>query len=293
MYGPGSVLLQFADPRIAESSGIVASTRTDLLFTHNDSGDVARFFAVDRTGRTRATYLLRGVQARDWEDISRGPGATLWLGDIGDNRGIRDRGLLVHRVAEPDGSASATVTATSYRLRYEDGPRDAEALVVAGGRVLVVEKTLGSEAGVYETTEPLRPGGVVNLLRRVAEVHVPSVTGGDLSPDGRTVVLRNYTAAYEWDVRGGDVAAAFAGEPDRVELPRDQQGEGIAYDRDGSLLTSSEGEHAPVHVLRREAGRPSAQPEVGDRTAPSWRLPLVAGGLALLAALVAGAVRRR
>ncbi|MCA1712423.1 MAG: hypothetical protein LC789_12605 [Actinobacteria bacterium] len=293
MYGPGHVLFSFADPRIAESSGLVASTRFDLLFTHNDSGDSARFFAVDRAGRTRATYLLRGVQARDWEDISRGPGGTLWLGDIGDNKGIRDRGLLVHRVAEPDGRASGTVSATSYRLRYEDRPRDAEALIVSGGQVLVVEKTLGSRAGVYATTAVLR-SDAVNVLHRVAEVPVPTVTAGDLSPDGRKVVLRNYTAAYEWDVPGSDVVAAFATEPDRIELPRDPQGEGIAYGRDGrSLLTSSEGRGAQVHELDAAADiAPSAAPEPRDRGGVGWRLPVLVGALALLGALVAGLVRR-
>ncbi|MCU1672363.1 MAG: hypothetical protein JWN77_476 [Frankiales bacterium] len=293
MYDPGHVLFSFADPRITESSGLVASTRSDLLFTHNDSGDTARFFAVDRTGRTRAAYVLRGVQARDWEDISRGPGGTLWLGDIGDNRAVRDKGLLVHRVAEPSGRASATVTPTSYRLRYEDGPRDAEALIVSGGQVLVVEKTLGRRAGVYATSGALRPGGAVNVLRRVAEVPVPMVTAGDLSPDGRKVVLRNYTAAYEWDVTG-DVLAAFEDEPERVELPPEPQGEGIAYGRDGrTLLTSSEGSGAQVHELAAQAAAspsPAAAPEQRGRA--RWRLPVIAGLLCLLGALVAAVVRR-
>ena len=38
-----------------------------------------------------------------------------------------------------------------------------------------------------------------------------------------------------------DVQAALRGEPDRVALPATEQGEGIAYDRDGSLLTSRSG----------------------------------------------------
>jgi hypothetical protein len=295
VYAPGHVLFSFADTRISESSGIAAGTRSDLLFTHNDSGDTARFFAVDRTGRTRATYVLRGVQARDWEDISRGPDGTLWLGDIGDNSGIRDRGLLVHRVTEPAGTADATVTATSYRLRYDDGPRNAEALIVSGDRVLIVEKSLGSRAGVYATTGPLQPGGTVNLLHRVAEVPVAVVTAGDLSPDGRHVVLRNYTAAYEWDVPDGDVVAAFARDPRRIELPGTEQGEGITYSRDGrSLLTSSEGVRAPVHELDRTRA-PATPPPTATEPAGSggWRLPLLAGGVALLAALVLVLLRRR
>jgi hypothetical protein len=303
-YDDGTLLFRFADARITESSGLVAGSRSDLLFTHNDSGDRARFFAVDRTGRTRATYTLRGVDARDWEDIARGPGSTLWLGDIGDNSSSRDRGLLVHRVPEPAGTGSAALTPTTYRLRYDDGPKDAEALLVTPqGRVLVVEKTFGSAAGVYASDLPLRPGGAVNLLHRVAEVHVPMVTGGDLSPDGTRVVLRNYTAAYEWDVAGGDVIKAFGGEPERVPLPGSPQGEGIAYSRDGrSLLTSSEGKGGPVFELRPAAAAETAAPEPSATPAPgafrrdagnAWRVPLAAAGVALLTGLALSGLRHR
>jgi hypothetical protein len=83
------VAFSFADPRIAESSGLVVSSSGELVYTHNDSGDEARVFAVGLDGRTRTTWTLPGVQTRDWEDVARGPDeqgrSCLWLGDIGDN----------------------------------------------------------------------------------------------------------------------------------------------------------------------------------------------------------------
>ena len=299
-YDAGRELCALQGRTISESSGVVAGARSDLLFTHNDSGDTARFFAVDRNCRTVATYSLPGVQARDWEDVSRGPAQALWFGDIGDNNETRDLGVLVHRVAEPVAGGPTRLTPTTYRLRYEDGPHDAEALLVTPrtGRVLVVTKSLGSEAGVYAAEAPLRPGGVVNTLRLVATAPVSLVTGGDISPDGSRVVLRNYAAAYEWDVLAGDVVAAFSGEPVRVPLPSSQQGEGISYDRDGrSLITTSEGVGAPVYVLRRGgSAQPTRSPssEVAGNAPTGVRGPLI--GLAALALLVAGltvGVRRR
>ena len=55
---------------------------------HNDSGDTARVFAIDRAGTTRAILSLPGVSAIDIEDIAIGPGPDEWrpylyLGDIG------------------------------------------------------------------------------------------------------------------------------------------------------------------------------------------------------------------
>jgi hypothetical protein len=256
VYDPGQVLFRVTDPRITESSGLVAGVASDRLFTHNDSGDGARFFALGPDGRTVATYVLKGVQARDWEDIERGPRRTLWLADIGDNRATRDRGVLVHEVPEPIG-ASATLTPVSYRLRYEDGPHDAEALLISTttGRLVIVTKSLaGGE--VYEAPAHLA-AGVPNVLRHVGSVPVPEVTGGDVSPDGSRVVLRNYTAAYEWPVPRGDVAAALRGTPERIPLPLQQQGEGISYRRDSdALLVSSEGADQPVYELRRSRATP-------------------------------------
>src|SRR5512144_1769284 len=93
-------LFRFRDPRIDESSGLVASSYADdVFFTHSDSGDRrGRFFAVDAGGRTLAD-IRPDVRTTDVEDIAR-LGHVLWLADIGDNRHQRDEVHLV-RVPEP------------------------------------------------------------------------------------------------------------------------------------------------------------------------------------------------
>ena len=108
------VAFVFADPRITESSGLATSSTGELVYTHNDSGDEGRFFAVGPDGRTRTAYVVPGVEPRDWEDMARGPDeqgrSSLWLGDIGDNNAVRENGLLVHRVLEPEPTDRGEVT---------------------------------------------------------------------------------------------------------------------------------------------------------------------------------------
>ncbi|MGH8976889.1 MAG: hypothetical protein ACRDV7_02350, partial [Acidimicrobiia bacterium] len=59
------------DPELKELSGLAFSrTYPDVLWAHNDSGDAARLFAMDRTGAPRATVALDGVDASDWEDLA-------------------------------------------------------------------------------------------------------------------------------------------------------------------------------------------------------------------------------
>jgi hypothetical protein len=311
-------------PQVQESSGLATSSVSDdWLFTHEDSGSGSDVLAVGLDGRLLARYRL-GVQARDWEDMARGPdgdgGTALFLGDIGDNNARRELGLLVHQVPEPvpgldgDGVVVDLPPTASYRLRYEDGPRDAEALLVhpTTGRVHVVTKGLLGEPQVYAAPVPLLPDSP-NVLERVGTFEpdrtgTPGgpgigrtanvlVTAGDISPDGGRLALRTYTDLYEWHVDNGDLAAALGDDPVVTALPPTVQGEGLAYTRDGAaLLTSSEGEGAPVH--RVPSALPADRPPDallddalrGD--APS-RLVLAAGGALLLCGLLLGSHRRR
>ena len=60
------------DPRITEASGIaIGIASPGVVYVQNDSGDSARFFALDtRTGKTLATYTVPGAANVDWEDLA-------------------------------------------------------------------------------------------------------------------------------------------------------------------------------------------------------------------------------
>lgn len=286
-YETATLLFNFQDPRITESSGFASSSRhPELWFTHNDSGDTARFFAVDSQGCTLATFSPIGADAVDWEDMARGPDEgghqSLFFGDIGDNLHQR-AGISVYRVEEPEVNASGVresgqcptgvekeIASTRFDLAYPDTPHDAETLLVhpKSGQLFVVTKTYAEESTVYAAPMPLRPSPAVNVLEPVATIvfppsssHIPNnppfgatgrlnATGGDIAPDASRVAIRTYVDAWEWTVPPCDFAKAFSGEPRRVELPPTNQGEAIAYTSDAtSLVISTEGANAPVHLL--------------------------------------------
>ena len=233
--GDEEELLRFADPAIVESSGLVA--RDGLLQTVNDSGDEARVFTVDRTGRTVGVTRW-DAEPVDVEALAPGPPGRVWVGDIGDNRAERDS-ITVTSV--PVGRGEPTGRTETYRLTYRGGAADAETLLahprtgrlyvvikgVLGGQVLAAPRLLAADAG-----NRLRPiGGALALA-----------TDGAFFPDGRHVVVRDYTRAVVYTFPG----LRSVGE---VPLPRQQQGEGIAVADDGRLVVSSEGLHAPVYAV--------------------------------------------
>jgi len=191
-----------------EISGIVASLAHDgVYYVHNDSGDVARFFAIDAAGAALATFQVSGAGAVDWEDIARGPcpaGTCVFVGDIGDNDAKRGA-YAVYRVAEPTTIADATLPAETLSFTYPDGSHNAETLLVdpVTGGLFVVTKTLGT-AAVYAFPLPLTPGTSV-VLARAGDVTLPImpalITGGDVHPSGQGVLLRTYSNVW-WFPQG-------------------------------------------------------------------------------------------
>ncbi len=227
------VVVEIADPAITEASGLVVVDGDRVIV--NDSGDGGRVFVVDpETGETVGTTSWAEAP-RDTEALApAGPG-HVWVGDIGDNRAVRDSVSLL-RV--PVGRGDRTVDPERFELVYPDGPRDAETLVAhpGTGQLLVVSKEIlgGSVYAVPRRLDADRP----NRLRRLAPGPA-FATDGAFWPDGRHLLVRGYSGAtlLSWPTleRVAD-----------VELPPQRQGEALAVDEDGEVLVLSEGLHEPV-----------------------------------------------
>lgn len=256
------LLGEVADPVLDESSGLIASRRNPgLLWTHNDSGDEPRLYCLTGEAARCGTWTVTGAEAFDWEDIAAGPGPVagrsyLFVGDIGDNRRARAH-VVVYRVPEPMAphageGAAVTASAVPLRLRYEDGPHDAEALLVhpATGDLFVITKDLDGP-GVYRAAQ----GSAV--LARVADLDLEAadvVTGADITPDGRRVVVCTYGQGYEMTLPAGarDFDEIWAQSRRPILLARRDQGEAIAYRLDGgAVLTTSEHSPFPLHEMVR------------------------------------------
>jgi hypothetical protein len=243
---PGSFRIK--DPRITESSGLAASRRhKGVYWTHNDSDDGPYVYAVDSsTGRTVATVTLRGVDPRDVEAISVGPGGEVYVGDIGDNLGGGWSEVWIYRFREPDRLRDTAVTPTRYTVRYADGPRDAESLMVhpKTGRVYIASKSQNKKGAVYAGPERLNAAGV-NTFRRVARTEVWA-TDGAFSPDGTRLVLRGYFGGEMFRWRDGRPQALDT----PVSVPVAGQGESVTFTADGrTLMCGSEGKGSTVDPL--------------------------------------------
>jgi len=254
--GKPVVVAHVSDPRIDEASAlVVSSTHPGVAWTVNDSGSGPDVYGIStRTGRTVAVLRMRDVDARDMEAMASGVDggghAWLWVGDIGDNSAQRSS-VVLRAFREPTSVRSQTLAVQSLRLRYPDGPADAETLVwTSDRRLLVVTKALLT-ARVYEvppvavaaTLAGHPPSGAV-LVRSLGTVQQTLATDGAPLPDGR-VIVRGYESATVYGWSQGRLKSVGA-----LPLPQQRQGESIAVERDGrSVLVGSEGVDQPLYRL--------------------------------------------
>jgi hypothetical protein len=239
-------------PSIDEASGLCASRRGPHLYVHNDSGDRARFFAVDTAGRDLGSYEVTGARAVDWEDAAVGPcpeGSCVFLADIGDNDEERD-GYVVHRVPEPAtvGPGAHQIAGVTLPFQYPDGSHNAETLLVDdAGDVFVVTKARRGPSIVFRFPRPHTPGSSATL-ERVAEITIPAgsplVTAGSLA--GSRLLLRTYSSVWYYEL--GNAGLGGIGAPTcSLPVPPELQGETITWYDGSSYLTVSEGQNAKLY----------------------------------------------
>jgi len=237
-----------------ELSGLAASRHhPGVLYAHNDSGDYARFFALDNEGGIVAEIDLKGAIDTDWEDMAMGPCATgscIYLGDIGDNHLTRTE-YAIYRVPEPETLPSdgrtLSVNYERFPFVYPDGAHNAETLLVhpSSGRLFVITKVGGVPSTVYEMPLPFKADQATTLIL-VTTVSVPAkagvITGGDFHPCAERLLLRTYAALYELsNLPGAPLEALFAAAPVQVPALIEAQGEAVTYAADGrGYFTGSE-----------------------------------------------------
>ena len=230
---------------LSELSGLVASqTNPGLFWAHNDSGDSARVFLINpQSGEINLEVNLDGIKVYDCEDITIRALADahyLVLGDIGDNRGVRDN-LALHQFKEPKLGNEQSITIKKADIQtmpivYKEGARDAETLMSApDGELIIITKREELNYLYKFSFDPVK-----TTLTANARIPIEDITAGDIRSNG-AIALRTYAQIYYWPSSDENIAKTLS--TSRAELvltAPEPQGEALAWGADGSLLSIPE-----------------------------------------------------
>jgi hypothetical protein len=238
---PGVRLVaQISDPRIKESSGIVASRQyNNVYWTHNDGGGPKKqvLYAIDRKGNTRASFSVIDVTLHDWEDIAIDDAGHLYIGDIGNNESKRDT-LAVYEIDEPNPQADTADVSPKrvWNLKFPQTPFDCESLFIWKDYGYVISKVFDkARAQIFRF--PLKDTNAPLTLELVATTKIESpVTGADISADGTLLGLVAKNGAYVFRI-DGDVASVTKAKPHHTKL-KNEHIEGCCFVPEGLLATS-------------------------------------------------------
>lgn len=267
---------------LEEVSGMTHSAwHPDRLWAINDSGGEPILHALGHDGSDRGRVRVQDAENVDWEALARFKyeGVPyLLIGDIGDNVAMRDH-VSFYAVAEPifdDGTLPDDASVPlAFRIdaRYENGPRDAEAMAVDAKtqQILILSKrsqppelyTLSIEPSAENTIRTAQRLGSVDTLptpdaRDLEEGGFlgrfrSQPTALRLSGDGQSAIVLTYKHAYEYPRHPGESwADAFARPPREIPLPPLRQAEAAALEpQNGALWVTSEKHPAPLFRVPR------------------------------------------
>ena len=273
-YDKPLVVGRIESNEITESSGLASSLcQPGVLWTHNDSGDDAFIFAINSKGNHLGTWRVKNARNDDWEDIASYKDPTgdcyLYIGDIGNNKKDVSH-QTIYRVKEPTVSPNAgssskkspieTEPASTASFKYPEAVHDAETLMVLQetADVYILTKRVDGPSGVFKI-RPQFESGTPTAIQRVADVTLPAVpngllTGGAISPDGKRVIMCDYSSAYELQLGpSGNFDDIWKVKPVPVNVGERKQGEAVTFSSNGaSIYATSEKKNSPVIEVKRK-----------------------------------------
>ena len=230
-----------------EASGIADSKQNPgYLWVQQDSGNPNDIALLSHDGNFFKTIKLNLAPNRDWEDMALANGPVdgtsyIYLADIGDNSLISPD-YFIYRFAEPAASASVIGAVDKISFQYPDGSHDAETVLVDNSTkdiYIITKQDIPSR--VYKLSYP-QSAGAINTATLSGSLPFSGATSAAVSPDGKEILIKTYTAIWEWKKDEGEtIEQALTGTPVPLPYQLEPQGEALCFKNDNTgFFTLSE-----------------------------------------------------
>ncbi|QRQ63658.1 hypothetical protein [Sphingobacterium multivorum] len=233
---------ELTDPQLKEVSGITPAYQEGNFWVHNDSGDGATIYLIDRQAKLLKKFSLEGVSVVDCEDIDRvkiGDTYFLVLADIGNNAGKRTWTCL-YVFPEPQADDPRLIPKKSIRaifLKFPGQQRlDAESIMIDPiDNMLYVISKREFRSTVYSAEVFTNVKQQYFTLNRIAELPFTFATASAIDQTGTQLLVKNITHIFYWQRnRSESWKQVLQRKPAILPYQVEPQGEAIAFDSNGT-----------------------------------------------------------
>lgn len=235
----------------------------DFLYTCNDSGGEAEIYKLNTLdGKIVETIKIKGVKNVDWEELAR-KGDTLFIGDFGNNLGIR-KDLTIYQVVLPINATNfkEITIVDQFQFTFEDQRDyenkgnfktnfDCEAFIYYKNKLHLFTKRWGDfHTAHYEID--LTYVSKTKIAKKIETFNTEClITGADIHQD--TLYLIGYTkeADYVWNFYDFKDHNFFNGKSKQTLIGLTAaigQTEGIAVTDSKIYITAEEMNYSLFHV---------------------------------------------
>ncbi|MEO5976000.1 MAG: hypothetical protein ABIS36_14820 [Chryseolinea sp.] len=244
-FKKGKRLAELKEKKLVEVSGLASSVNNPgMMWTVNDSGNDPEVFLIDLETNIKQKYTLEGIENRDWEDVAVGPGpdptkSYVYVAEIGDNMAIHGY-KHIYRFEEPVVGAAkekdiAITKFETITFSLADSKRDTEALLIdRKTKDLYIISKWSDPVYIYRIPYPYSTSDTT-VAAQIGSLAYSKIVAGDISKDGRDILLKNYSHIYLWHRDGTkSIVETLQSKPQEIPYETEPQGESITWAQDNS-----------------------------------------------------------
>lgn len=259
---------------IVEASGLaISSADSGFMWLVNDSGGAPDIYLTSTAGTYRGKVTVQGTKNIDWEDLASFSLAGqnyLLIADTGDNASQRDSCTL-HILREPslpvarENLDAIAHPAWQIQFRYEDGPRDCEAVAVdaKAGKILLISKRT-QPPQIYELPLRAPKKHSIQTARNIGQMTVncpvfslipfrDQPVGLSITADHSLAAVVTYYSIFLFPRQPTESWAGALSRPPMILPPHALgQAESVTFSKDGKTLYSvAEGIESPIKSYQK------------------------------------------
>ncbi|MDT0538317.1 hypothetical protein [Croceitalea sp. P059] len=250
-YGDLNHLGKFPNS-LSEVSGIVTYT-DNLAWVIEDNGNKEFIYGINLKAGLVKKLKVKNAENNDWEDLTTDKEGNLYIGDFGNNNNER-KNLTIYKLPNPELEKGDKIPSKKITFSYPEQKNfppkkrsmlfDSEAFFHWDNHLYIFTKDrsrpylgktfvyrIPDKEGDYKATLV----GTLNLCEN--QDHC-SVTGADISDDGKTVVLIGY--GYLYLIKNFQVNMISESQFETIYLKHETQIESVCFLNNSTLLIADE-----------------------------------------------------